>query len=106
MAWLYCRRESTLDATLACMRAGIPKLNAALGTDATLYHETVTVAFGTAIHRRASRPGSPPTWQEFKRAHVELFDRSRPLLHDHYDPATLTSEAARVSFVPPDRQPL
>jgi hypothetical protein len=105
MAWLYSRREPTLEAAVARMRAGIPRLNAALGTDARLYHETVTCAFGTAVYRRATAPHSAATWPEFRSGHPELFDKNSPLLHRHYDPETLKLDAARLSFVPPDRVP-
>ena len=106
MAWLYCRREPALDAALGRMRAGIPRLNAALGTDPALYHETVTCAFGTIVHRRATAPDSPSTWPGFQRRHPELFSREAPVLAGHYDPETLKSGEARLRFVPPDRAPL
>ncbi len=106
MAWLYCRREPTLEAALARMRSGIPCLNAALGTAPHLYHDTVTCAFGTAVHRRATQAGAPETWTTFRNTHPELFDKAQPLLHRHYDPATLATDAARTGYVPPDREPL
>jgi hypothetical protein len=106
MAWLYSRRESTLEAALGHMRRGIPRLNAALGTDARLYHETVTCAFGTAVYLRATRPEAPSNWPEFRDCHPELFDRDNPFLDRHYHPETLKSEPARVGFVAPDRAPL
>ncbi len=106
MAWLYARRETTLEQALARMRAGIPKLNASLGTDPSLYHETVTCAFGTAVYKRATAPTSGQTWTDFRVNHPELFDKSSPLLHRHYAPETLKLDAARLTFVPPDRAPL
>jgi len=104
MAWLYCRREPTLDAALVRMRAGIPRLNAALGTPAHLYHDTVTCAFAALVHVRATKPASPTAWRDFRESHPELFDRDRPILHRHYDPATLATDDARLGFVPPDRE--
>ncbi len=106
MAWIYCRREPTLEAALARMRDGIPRLNAALGTAPHLYHNTVTIAFGTLVYHRATAPGAPATWPEFQTAHPDLFDRAAPILHKHYRPQTLATDAARVAFVPPDLQPL
>ena len=106
MAWLYCRREQTTEAALAKMRAGIPRLNAALGTAPELYHETVTSAFGTAVHRRASKPDATGSWPEFRATNPDLFNRENPILQTHYSPETLQSEAARLSFVAPDRTPL
>jgi hypothetical protein len=106
MAWLYSRREPTLEAALMRMRGGIPRLNAALGTDSALYHETVTCAFGTAVFRRATAANAAVDFATFRQNHPELFDRERPILHRHYDPVTLKSDTARVGFVPPDRDPL
>ncbi len=106
MAWIYSRREQDCDAALKRMRAGIPKLNDALDTAPHLYHDTVTCAFGTLVHARAIRPGSPVTWREFADAHPELFDKIAPILHRHYRPETLATDAARTGFIPPDRNPL
>jgi hypothetical protein len=102
MAWLYSRREATLGAALARMRAGIPRLNAVLGTAPHLYHDTVTCAFGTIVHHRATAPGAPETWPEFQAAHPDLFNRASPILHRYYRPETLASEESRCGYVPPD----
>ncbi len=106
MAWIYSRREPTRDAALTRMRAGIPKLNDALGTAPHLYHDTVTCAFGTLVHARATALGAPTTWPEFTAAHPELFDRAAPILQRHYRPETLATDAARTCFVQPDLLPL
>lgn len=106
MAWIYSRREPTRDTALARMRAGIPKLNDALGTAPHLYHDTVTCAFGTLVHARATAPHAPVTWPRFVAAHLELFDRATPILHRHYRPETLAADAARLGFVAPDLAPL
>jgi hypothetical protein len=102
MAWIYCRREATLEEAIARMRAGIPRLNAALGTAPHLYHDTVTRAFGALVHHRAAAPGAPRTWAEFHAAHPDLFDRAAPILHRYYRPETLSSDTARTGYVPPD----
>lgn len=102
MAWLYCRREAALEAALARMRAGIPRLNAALGTAPHLYHDTVTCAFGTLVYGRATAPDAPIAWEDFRAAHPDLFDRAAPILHRYYRPETLAMDAARTGFVPPD----
>jgi len=104
MAWLYSRREASLDAALIRMRAGIPRLNAALGTAPHLYHDTVTCAFGTLVFLRATAPGAPSAWSDFQAAHPELFDRAAPILRRHYRPETLATDAARLGYVPPDRE--
>lgn len=106
MAWIYSHREPTRDAALARMRAGIPKLNDALGTAPHLYHDTVTCAFGTLVHARATAPGAPQNWPAFAAAHPDLFDKTAPILHRHYRPETLATDAARIGFVPPDYSPL
>ncbi len=102
MAWLYCRREATLEAALARMRAGIPRLNAALGTATHLYHETVTCAFGTLVYGRGTAPGAPAGWAELEAVHPYFFDRCAPILHRYYRPETLATDAARAGFVSPD----
>lgn len=106
MAWIYSRREHDRNAALKRMRAGIPKLNDALGTAPHLYHDTVTCAFGTLVFARAIAPHAPTTWSEFSAAHPELFDKTAPILKRHYRPETLSTDAARTGFVPPDLQPL
>lgn len=106
MAWIYSRRAPSRDAALARMRAGIPKLNDALGTAPHLYHDTVTCAFGTLVHARATAPSAPITWPAFAAAHPELFDRAAPILQRHYRPETLATDAARTGFLPPDLLPL
>ena len=62
MAWLMSRRESTREDALQKMCAGIRALNRALGTPSQLYHETVTRAFGSIVHARATRPGAEADW--------------------------------------------
>jgi hypothetical protein len=103
MAWIYARRAPDLNAAVSQMRAGIPKLNAALGTAPHLYHDTVTCAFGTIVYAAATAPQAARTWTEFEAAHPEFFDKSAPILHRYYDPATLATDAARTGFVAPDR---
>lgn len=102
MAWLYCRREPTRAHALEKMRIGIQRLNASLGTDPVLYHETVTCAFGTIIHCRATSPDAPRTWPAFCAANPDLFDRDAPILHRYYTPETLASDAARRDFLHPE----
>jgi len=106
MAWLYARRERGILAALAKIRTGIKRLNGALGTDETLYHETVTCAFATLIYVRATQPGASDTWPAFRDANSELFDTYDPILLHHYRPETLASDEARRMFVSPDLRPL
>lgn len=80
MAWLYARREPGILAALAKIRTGIKRLNAALGTDEALYHETVTCAFAAITFVRATLPGAPDTWPAFRDANPELFDTYDPIL--------------------------
>ena len=102
MAWLYARRTDSLENLLEKLRTGIRATNAVLSTDPTLYHETVTCAFGTLIRNRALSPGAPDTWPEFQNAHPEFFDRHSPVLHRHYSRELLESDDARLSYLPPD----
>lgn len=102
MAWLYSRREPSRAHALEKMRTGIQRLNAALGTDPVLYHETVTCAFGSIVHGRAMRPDAPASWRVFRGANPDLVDAQSPILHRYYRPETLASDAARRVFLQPE----
>ena len=105
VAWIYARREHSLDKVFGLMRSGIWRLGAAFGTGTTRYHETVTFAFAAIITDRAARPDSLD-WESFKAQNADLFDRESPILLKFYSHDVLYSDTARAEFVPPDLQPL
>lgn len=76
---------------LITARAGKPEI----------YNETITVAFLALIAERLARkPGAD--WAQFIAENDDLADKN--ILHRWYEPAELKSEAARKSFIPPQRR--
>ena len=65
-----------------------------------VYHETITWAYLLLVNERLERGGRARGWDEFERAHPELFERE--LLARYWAPATLDSPLARRCFVFPD----
>jgi kynurenine formamidase len=102
MAWLYLTRLPFTDA-LVRVREGIRRYNASVGSDG--YHETITVAFTLLIRSRLSAPQTED-FLAFRAGNPDLFEKRAGLLERHYNPATLTSAAAKRQFVDPDREPL
>jgi hypothetical protein len=70
-----------------------------------LYHETITWAYLFIVSERVARAGETQTWEQFRLANVDLFDREAPLLKRYYRDATLASALARERFVMPDYCP-
>jgi hypothetical protein len=103
LAWLRLSRHPFGQALVA-VRDGIRRYNAAHGSDG--YHETITVAFVALIRSRMTDAGSGEDFDGFRARNPDLLDRWLPVLARHYDPATLSSAAARERFVVPDREPL
>jgi hypothetical protein len=67
------------------------------------YHETVTQAWLYLVAAAQDRaPGA--SFQDLLATTPELLDKS--LIERYYSPALLHSEAARLRFVPPDRESL
>lgn len=102
LAWI-CLVQSPPDEALARIRDGILGYNTDVLGRAHKYHETITVAFTRLIGERL-RPGE--TWLQFRARNHDLVDVERPILGRYYSAARLTSDAARRSYVDPDREPL
>jgi hypothetical protein len=99
LAWICLRRDGFVRGSVRVI-AGIQafaRLHGATG----LYHETVTRAWLALI--AGAGVEQPATFDAFLAGHPELRGRA---LDRHYSPETLASDAARVRFVPPDREPL
>ena len=67
-----------------------------------LYHETITWAYLFVVGERVARAAEKQTWEEFRVANLDLFDREAPLLRRYYRDETLASALARERFVMPD----
>lgn len=100
LAWVYLRSYPLLEA-LARFSAALRRFVAYHGA-AEKYHETVTWAYLLLIYERMRRAGAPQDWESFRAENVDLFARRPSILDQYYAPATLESEMARRSFVPPD----
>lgn len=102
LAWLYLGRHEFADASRRMVEGirAFARLHGATG----LYHETITQAWLRLIadgRRRAPAAGS---FAGFLEQNPQL--ATKGALDPYYDPATLQSDAARASFVAPDRAPL
>ena len=100
MAWLYLQvlppteaLRRYADGLMAiATRAGVPEK----------YHETVTWAYVIIVNQRISEhPGR--TWEAFAEANPDLFVWPGGALDTYYRPGTLESDAARRTFLMPDR---
>lgn len=68
------------------------------------YHETLTVAWATAVCVRVAQWAPEGDFGWFIGQHPELLDRD--LLLAHYSPELLFGDAARARWIEPDRAPL
>jgi len=98
-------QESPLDRVIPRFARALRRF-AAHHNAPDLYHETITRAFLVAIDERVRSSASLARWCEFRDRHPELLEDFRLFLERHYSPEILSSELAKRSFVPPDREPL
>ena len=101
VVYLMLQEGDERDA-LARVTAGIRAMAAASGKPEA-FHVTRTAAW-TRIIASLAADGAWPDSAAFVAAHPQLLRRDR--LSDYYSDALLTSDAARTSFVTPDRAPL
>jgi hypothetical protein len=96
-AWLQLHREP-FDQALQLVRAGIRRY-AAHHNVSHIYHETITTAWVKllATHREAD-------FGQFIAQHESRLNLA--LLHRFWTPGALASEAARLTWLPPDQAPL
>ena len=97
LAWIYLGQAPLAEAAIRFV-AGLRRFASARGVPG-LYHETITWAYLLWIHdcRRRTPAAS---FDEFARAHAELFERDGLLRF--YRAETLASNEARGCFVLPD----
>ena len=100
LGWLYLREQPLAEA-LARFSHGLKRYATSLGK-ASLYNETITVAYLALINERMARQGSPGDWAEFAAANPDLFSHPAAL-RTYYRDATLRSDLAKAVFVLPDR---
>jgi hypothetical protein len=100
LAWIYLREHPLIEA-IERFTISLQRFAAHHGVPG-LYHETITWAYLLLIHERMQRDGAPETWEAFRTANSDLFDRKPSILERYYSPGTLGSDIARRIFVLPD----
>ena len=103
LAYIYLRLHDA-EAALDLLRTGLRRFLAHLGAPASVYHETMTHAWLLAVAHFMQRTGATADFEQFAQAASRLFDKD--VMHTHYTPELLMSDAARIGFVAPDREPI
>ena len=101
VAWRYLCREP-LGQALERFRAALRHFAEKQGAPG-LYHETITTAYVLLIAERVQASGRDGSWESFAAANGDLFAWGPSILDRYYTPTTLASDAARATFVAPDR---
>lgn len=102
-AWCCFRHSEDFTTGAARFVTGFRRYVAHIGAEAK-YHETITWFYLAQVSERLAR--SPDAgWEEFRRAHPDLFAHGMSLLKARYRPETLQTSLARRTFVLPDAAP-
>ena len=104
VAFAYLSRYPALEA-LQKFSSALQRFATAQGKPG-LYHETITWAYVFLIRERMARAERALTWEEFAKANPDLLRWEREtgsILARYYLPRTLQSEAARKTFLLPDK---
>ena len=101
--WLYLAQHPLPEAAMRCALA-IQRYATGAGAPEK-FHLTMTLAF---MHIIAGKRSAYPAddWETFASSCPELQSDAKAVLARYYSDALLTSERARRTFVPPDREPL
>jgi hypothetical protein len=100
LAWLYLDRYPVTEA-IDRFTSALKRLTTKLGVPGK-YHETISWFFMLIIaQRRAGNAGND--WPNFKDKNPDLLSRNANVLNRYYSKETLATDAARRSFVLPDR---
>ncbi len=100
MAWLYLGQYPLTEA-IDRFTSALKRLTLKLGVPGK-YHDTITWFFMLIIaQRRIGNAGAD--WQNFKEKNPDLFSRDANVLNRYYSKEMLATDAARRSFVLPDR---
>jgi hypothetical protein len=102
VAWAYLREQPSVDGAAACMAASLRRFAASAGK-LEKYHHTMTVFWVRALALAGSSMRERDAGEVLRMCPL-LLDKELPLAF--YSPERLFSDAARHSWVPPDRQTL
>ena len=97
VAWLYLDRYPLTEA-IDKFTSALKRLTLKLGVPGK-YHDTITWFFMLIIAERRDSDD----WSIFKENNADLFSRDNNVLNRYYSKATLATDAARRTFVLPDR---
>ena len=100
LAWLYLDRYPVTEA-IDRFTAALKRLTSKLGVPGK-YHDTITWFFMLIIAQRRN-DNADDDWADFKEKNADLFSRDANVLNRYYSKTTLATDAARNSFVLPDR---
>ena len=101
VAWWYLR-HAPLPHALDRFRTFLQRFALARNKP-DLYHETITTAYVLLIAERLPAMDRDQTWTHFAQVNADLLAWNPSILDRYYTPATLWSDAARRTFVTPDR---
>ena len=100
LAWLYLDRYPVTEA-IDRFTSALKRLTAKLGVPGK-YHETISWFYMLIIaQRRVGNAGND--WPNFLEKNPDLLSRDANVLNRYYRKETLATDAARRSFVLPDR---
>jgi len=100
LAWLYLDRYPVTEA-IDRFTSALKRLTAKLGVPGK-YHETISWFYMLIIaQRRVGNAGND--WPNFLEKNPDLLSRDANVLNRYYSKETLATDAARRSFVLPDR---
>lgn len=99
LAWSYLKRLPVLSA-LATFRDTLQGFAAHHGK-ATLYHETITVAYMLMVLERMAGPTGEASWEEFAGRNPDLLVWKNGPFFQHYSADVLQDPRARATFVMP-----
>ena len=99
VAFLWLREGELLD-VLGHFTNRLKQLTASIGK-AERYHQTMTCALLVVIAQRIA--GADQTWDDFAGANPDLLEWPSAVLRKYYSEEVLASEAARRTFILPQR---
>lgn len=99
LAWSYLKRMPVLIA-LGAFRDALQGFAAHHGK-ATLYHETITVAYMLMVFERMAGSRHQASWEEFARNNSDLLVWKNGPFFQHYSADVLQDPQARAAFVMP-----
>lgn len=101
--WIHLQRYP-LEEAITRVCAGIRAFAEHLGAT-TKYSRTLTEALLRIMHARGAADPAR-SFASFLAENPDLLDDARGVLRRHYSDELLRSDAARLAWVPPDREPL